>query len=76
MELEKRGIPAAVICSDAFLSLARSISQAKGISAPRLVSIPHPLAGITPDEVRKKAESAVDAIVAVLVSSKENTNGY
>ena len=52
--------------------------MAKGISAPRLVSIPHPLAGITPEEVRKKAESAVDTIVAVLVSpgSRENTNGY
>jgi hypothetical protein len=65
--LEKNGIPTAVICSDAFISLARSTSQAKGISTPRLVEIPHPLAGIAPDEVQKKAENAVDTIVAVLL---------
>jgi hypothetical protein len=68
--LEKRGIPTAIICSDAFLSLAKSISLAKGISAPRLVAIPHPLAGIAPEEVRKKAENAVDTIVAALVGTR------
>jgi hypothetical protein len=68
--LEKRGIPTAIICSDAFLSLAKSVSMARGISAPRLVVIPHPLAGIAPDEVRKKAENAVDTIVAVLVGTR------
>jgi len=44
--------------------------MARGISAPRLVAIPHPLAGITPEEVRKKAEDAVDTIVAVLVGTR------
>jgi len=68
--LEKRGIPTAIICSDAFLSLAKSVSLARGIPAPRLVTIPHPLAGITTDEVRKKAENAVDTIVAVLVGTR------
>jgi hypothetical protein len=68
--LEKRGIPTAIICSDAFLSLAKSVSLARGISAPRLVAIPHPLAGIAPEEVRKKAENAVDTIVAVLVGTR------
>jgi hypothetical protein len=68
--LEKKGIPTAVVCSDAFFSLAKSISLAKGISAPRLVAIPHPLAGIAPEEVRKKAENAVDTIIAVLVTTR------
>jgi hypothetical protein len=67
--LEKRGDPTAVICSDAFVSLARSTSRAKGISAPRLVVIPHPLAGIAPAEVQKNADRAINAIVAVLTDS-------
>jgi hypothetical protein len=50
--------------------LAKSVSLARGISAPRLVAIPHPLAGIAPEEVRKKAENAVDTIVAVLVGTR------
>jgi len=68
--LEKRGIPTAIICSDAFLLLAKSVSLARGISDPRLVTIPHPLAGIAPEEVRKKAENAVDTIIAVLVGTR------
>jgi hypothetical protein len=68
--LEKRGIPTAIICSNAFIALAKSVAMARGISAPRLVSIPHPLAGIAPEEVRKKAEKAVDTIVAVLVATR------
>jgi len=68
--LEKRGIPTAIICSDAFVSLAKSVSLARGIPASRLVTIPHPLAGIAPEEVRKKAENAVDTIVAVLVGTR------
>jgi hypothetical protein len=67
-----------VICSDAFISLARSIARAKGISAPRLVVIPHPLAGIAPAEVQKKADHAIDAIVAMLTDStsrSEDING-
>jgi hypothetical protein len=47
--------------------LAKSISQAKGITSPRLVAIPHPLAGIPPDEVQKKAENAIKTIVAMLL---------
>ena len=73
MELEKRGIPTAIICSDAFVSLARSLSRAKGIQAPRLVVIPHPLAGITPAEVQEKADNAMDAIVARLADSKTSS---
>jgi hypothetical protein len=65
--LEKNGIPTAIICTDAFLTLAKSISTAKGISSPRLVVIPHPLAGISADEVRKKAENVVSTVVEKLI---------
>jgi hypothetical protein len=68
VELEKRGIPTAIICSDAFFSLAKSISQAKGIASPRLVAIPHPLSGIAPDEVHRKAENAIEMIIAMIVN--------
>jgi hypothetical protein len=73
VELEKRGIPTAIICSDAFVSLARSLSRAKGIRSPRLVVIPHPLAGITPAEVQEKADNAMDAIVDRLADSKTSS---
>jgi hypothetical protein len=58
--------------------LARSISRAKGIAAPRLVVIPHPLAGISRDEVQRKADNAIPEIVdrlKVSASNSENTDG-
>jgi len=68
--LEKKGIPTAIICSDGIPVVSQISFDGQGISAPRLVTIPHPLAGITPEEVQKKAENAVDAIVAVLVGAR------
>jgi hypothetical protein len=61
----------AIICSDVFLQLAKSIAQAKGISSPRLVVISHPLAGISRDEVRIKADKAVDTVISMLTGSQK-----
>jgi hypothetical protein len=48
------------------------------MAAPRLVVIPHPLAGISRAEVQKKADNAIPEIVDMLkvsVSDSENTDG-
>ena len=55
------------ICTDAFVSLAKAVAIARGIPSLRLVVIPHPIAGIPADQVRAKADKAVDEIVQCLV---------
>jgi hypothetical protein len=62
VELEKRGIPTISICTDEFAPLGRM--EAKTLRMPHLsiVTIPHPLGGLKPEEVVAKSEIAFQAI--------------
>jgi len=73
--MEKRGIPTVTICSDMFVRLAKILSASKGLSSLPLVVIPHPLGGITPQEVGGKADKAVDGVVRLLTESHEKLVG-
>lgn len=67
--LEQRGVPTVVMGTFEFEQLARLESKNRGIEHLPLALIPHPLGGIGEDEVRKKADLAIDAVVkAVTVS--------
>jgi hypothetical protein len=63
---ERRGIPAAVICSDAFTVTADAMAAVKGAQGYRYATTAHPVAVLTPDEVRKRAEQALPRVVALL----------
>ena len=64
-------MPTATICTDEFVSLGRTEAQALGMPGLPLVVIPHPLGGLRPEEVRAKAEGAIDEIVYVLTQPAE-----
>jgi hypothetical protein len=55
------------MCSDAFSSLAKTIAGSRGMASLRLVVVPHPIAGIPAEQVRAKAEKAIDDIIKSLV---------
>ena len=58
MELERRGVTTLTICSDAFLALGKIQAKAMGIE-PNFIAIPHPLGGISADDVlQRHAETA------------------
>ncbi len=59
------------ICSTEFETLGRAEAQALGIEALPLALVQHPLGGIKPDAVEKRAHSVVDAIQEILVTSRE-----
>jgi predicted ATP-grasp superfamily ATP-dependent carboligase len=63
---ERRGIPAAVVCSDAFTVTADAMAAVKGAKGYRYATTAHPVAVLTPDEVRKRAEEALPQVVALL----------
>ena len=67
--LEQRGVPTAVMGTFEFEQLAKLEAKNRGIEALPLALVPHPLGGIHEDEVRKKADLAIDAVVKALVQS-------
>ncbi|MBI2909572.1 MAG: hypothetical protein HYX92_18170 [Chloroflexi bacterium] len=60
------GIPTVLICTEAFVPLARAEAKAMGLPDMRIVSIPHPLGGLFEERVRERARSAVPAIIEAL----------
>jgi hypothetical protein len=67
--LEQRGVPTAVMGTWEFEQLAKLEAKNRGIAALPLALVPHPLGGIHEDEVKKKADLAIDAVVKALLKT-------
>lgn len=62
-ELRKRGLTTAVICSDPFLKLAKTQARVFGVPDLPLVIIPHPLGGLSIEQVEGRALVAIPQVV-------------
>ena len=67
VDLESRGVPAVFVASSTFVDAAAAQSRALGMPNVARVFVPHPIQDATDDEMRTKADAALDAIVAALV---------
>jgi hypothetical protein len=61
--LEQRGVPTVVMGTFEFETLARLEARNRGIEALPLALVPHPLGGIGEDEVVRKADLALEAVL-------------
>ena len=59
-------MPAVVLGTDAFISLGRTASAALGLPHLPVVTVSHPIGGVTADDVRRRADGIVDAVVTAL----------
>jgi hypothetical protein len=64
--LQRRGLAAAVICSDPFLKLGQTQARIFGAPELPLVVIPHPLGGLALEDVKGRAAVAVEKLVALI----------
>jgi hypothetical protein len=64
VELERRGIAAAVICTTTFEGLAARAAEALGVEGLPLVVIRHPLGGLGPEEVAARAREVTAYLAA------------
>jgi hypothetical protein len=67
--LEAEGIPAVVICSDAFTVSADAMANLQGSPGYHYVRTAHPVAPLTQAELRERAVAALPEIVATLTTS-------
>jgi hypothetical protein len=66
VEVRRRGIPSAVICSEPFVQLGRTQSRVLGVPDLPLIIIKHPLGGLAMDDVKARADSALAQLLDVL----------
>ena len=66
--LEQSGVPAVVVTTDAFVTSASAMARVRGVPDYKYLTVPHPMANMTEDGVREKAEAAIPGIVGMLTS--------
>jgi hypothetical protein len=68
LALEDAGIPAVVVCTDAFAVTADAMAALQGSAGYRYVQIPHPVAPLGAEELRQRAAAALPEIAATLTT--------
>ncbi|HYC44394.1 MAG TPA: hypothetical protein VED01_02820 [Burkholderiales bacterium] len=66
MILEKAGIPAVPIVTDAFESTAREMAELWGVPDFRFVMMPHPLGSLSAEGIAQRADELVDKVLTLL----------
>ena len=66
---EAAGLPAAAICSDAFRVTADAMAELRGAPGYRYPPTPHPVAVLTPDQVKQRAARVLADVVALLTQA-------
>jgi hypothetical protein len=62
-----------VIATDEFEALAVEAARSQGLPDARMVTVAHPIGGVSDEGLRARAETAVDAVLGVLTGSKRDT---
>ena len=66
MHLEKAGIPAVTICTDIFVETSRAMASLWGAEDYPIIFTSHPIAHLTRDQLRQRAEEMLDQIIGIL----------
>ena len=65
-QLTKRGLIAAVVCSDSFMKLGTAQAKVFGVPDLPLLQISHPLGGLSMDKVRERAAVALPQLLMMV----------
>jgi hypothetical protein len=68
--LERRGIPAATICTELFVPNGKAIAEAHGAPDYPFALIPHPLASASPTELAQEAKEVLPRVLRLLTEGK------
>ena len=67
IEIERRGKPAAVVCTDRFIVTARAQAAACGLPDYPFAVVPHPIGRLPEEVLRERAEQAAPQVVKLLL---------
>ena len=66
LEIDRRGKPAAVVCTEPFTSSAREMARSAGVPDYPFAIVRHPFGSATSAERRARAEAALPQILEIL----------
>jgi hypothetical protein len=66
LAFEDRGIPTALLCTEPFMNSAREHAEAFGNPGYTAVRVGHPLASLTAEQARARANEALGGVIAIL----------
>lgn len=69
IEMEKLGVPAVAICTEAFRLGLDTLTQMRGMPDYRFAIVPHPLGVLFDDELRQRAELAAPQVEQIITRS-------
>jgi hypothetical protein len=69
IELDRRGVPAAVICTDQFVGSAQAQAAICGNPGYPFAVVAHPLGSLTAAELQERAAVAVPQVIAILTGA-------
>jgi len=72
-ELRRRGLVTAVVCSGPFIKLGRTQAKVFGVPDLTLLEIQHPLGGLGLDDVKGRADAAVQQFLKLINSVRRES---
>ncbi len=67
---EQQGLPSASIITDLFKRTGEAMARAWGLEEFRFLSMPHPIANLTGDELDQRARDIVPEVVKLLLEGQ------
>jgi hypothetical protein len=67
---EKHGVPAASIVTDRFVETGRAMAKAWGLSNYKFLSMPHPTANLTEEELDQRARDITPEVITLLLEGQ------
>ncbi len=68
---EKEGIPAVSIVTDAFEETGQAMALMWGIPHFKFLSMPHPIANLTEEELDRRAQEIIPKVVQLLLEGQK-----
>jgi len=68
---EKEGVPAASIVTDDFIETGRAMAKTWGLPDYEFLSMPHPTANLTEEELDQRAQEITPKVTQLLLEGKK-----
>ncbi len=69
IELDRRGVPTAVICTEEFVASAKAQAEICGNPLYPFAVVSHPIGSLTRTELRARADAALPQVIAILTGA-------